>query len=168
MKRLAVLTLLAVGLLAGCSNGGSDNAKDSGSKSAESTTTVESSSKAETADRFADQQEAGDGTLNIANVSGNTADGAEVTVMYDPDTFPTSVGMTTSGIDGSKTSYIYVDGQLVTKEQLGDTQTSVDLQDTPVAIEEGTHSIQLVQYDNDSEDGNVVTFKAQEYTVKLK
>lgn len=167
MKRLAVVTLLAVGLLAGCSNGGSDNAKDSGSKSAESTTTV-SSSKAETADKFADQQETGEGTLNIANVSGNTADGAEVTVMYDPDTFPTSVGMTTSGIDGSKTSYIYVDGQLVTKEQLGDTQTSVDLQDTPVAIEEGKHKLELVQYDNDSEDGNVVTFKAQEYTVKLK
>lgn len=166
MKKVLFVTVLALGLLAGCSSG--DAEKDSGSSSnSVSEGTAVSSSEA-TADQFAGQSETGDGTFDLANESGNTAEGADIVVYYDAETFPTAVGIYTEDINGGLLSYIYVDGQLVTSEQLGTTQTSIELQDVPVAITEGTHTVQLVQYDTDDEGGNIVTFKSQDYTLKVK
>lgn len=61
-----------------------------------------------------------------------------------------------------------MNGQLVDTLQLGDSQNSVQLQDVESAITEGEHKLQLVQYADDNEDGEIVTYKEQPYTVKLK
>lgn len=166
MKKVSLLAITALTVLAvaGCSNN-TDESASNNSSTAESSSVAESTAKEEK-DMFADQAEVGEGTLNLAHTSGNTADGDEITIYYDKDTFPTSVAVETADIDGSKLSYIYVDGQLVTDEQLGDSLRDIQLQDTPVAIKEGTHNIQLVQYADDKEGGEIVTFKQQPYTLK--
>lgn len=166
MKKVSLLaiTALTVLALAGCSNNTDESANSS---TAESSSVAESTAKEEK-DKFADQAETGEGALDLAHISGNTADGDEITVYYDKDTFPTSVAVETKGIDDSKLSYIYVDGQLVIDSQLGDSVREIQLQDTPVAIKEGIHNLQLVQYVDDKEGGEIVTFKQQPYTLKIK
>lgn len=171
MKKLITLglTVASVALLGACGDTGSTE-KDSATSSS-SATTVESTVKEEAPvveDKFAGQEEKGEGTFNIANQSGNTEEGDSITVFYDPNTFPTDLGVSTWDLDGSMLSYIYADGQLVDTLQLGNSQNGVELQDVESAITEGDHKLQLVQYADDNEDGEIVTYKEQPYTVKLK
>lgn len=56
---------------------------------------------------------------------------------------------------------------LNTKEQLGEmTQTTITLQDN--SLKEGKHKVEVVQYDNDEQTGNPITYKAATYEVKNK
>lgn len=180
MKKVLLATAFVALVLGGCSsNYGEDKPVESAvaESSVKAESTEESSSgivastsesSMEEADKFAGQAEVGEGTLDLVNESGNTADGADIVVYYDENTFPTYVDISTSDVNGGSLSYIYVDGQLVAKEQLGTSQTPIELQDTAVAIKEGKHTVQLVQYDTDKEGGNIITFKTQEYTLKVK
>lgn len=171
MKKLASVILLSSLVLVGCSTG--ESSSEGNQSSTQESTAISSSAAEETevevkADKFAGQEEVGDGTFNIGSPSGNTADGAEVVVFYDPDTFPTDASITTDGINGGLLSYLYADGELLDKQQLGDSMGGVELQSVESAITEGKHVLQLVQYADDTEGGEIVTFKSQEYTVKLK
>ena len=76
------------------------------------------------------------------------------------------IGVATEGFDGSKLSYIYVDGSLNSKEQLGDGQTSIDLTDDLLSV--GTHKVEVLQYNNDDASSDVVTYKSASYEVKAK
>lgn len=165
MKKVLLSLLFGAVILTGC---GSNDKTDTADKSSESKAETSVSTKEVVSDKFADETDKGEGTFNIAYKSGSTADGEEVVVFYDKNTFPTEISVITKDIDGSKLSYIYADGQLVVKEQLGDSQRGVQIQDVKTAITEGDHKLQLVQYEDDKEDGTVVTFKEQPYTIKLK
>lgn len=167
---LVLLPLLTVGLLTGCGNS-SEGASSGESSSSTTTETVEASEDNQTSeidDQFAGQEEKGTGTFDILNVSGSTADGAEIKVVYDPNVFPTAIDVETADIDGSLTSFIYVDGELVAEEQLGTSRTEIHLQDVASAITEGEHTIQLVQFESNDPSAEIVTFKTQKYTVELK
>lgn len=171
MKKLASVILLSSLLLVGCSTGeSSSEGKQSSTQESTviSSTTVEETEVEVKVDKFAGQEEIGEGTFNIGSPSGNTADGADVVVFYDPDTFPTDVSITTEGINGGLLSYLYADGELLDKQQLGHSMGGVELQSVESAVTEGKHVLQLVQYADDEEGGEIVTFKSQEYTVKLK
>ena len=63
-------------------------------------------------------------------------------------------------------SHIYIDGMLSTKEQLGDSQGSLDLSGDSLST--GTHKVEVVQYDGDNTDGTVTMYKAASYDVKEK
>lgn len=169
MKKILFMVVLSAALLAGCSSG-KDGVGETVSNSSSSTPTVESTVQEDVkpADQFEGVAEVGEGAFNLAHTSGYTAEGDKIVVLYDPDTFPTAIGIHTEDIDGSLMSYLYVDGMLVNVTQLGTSQDSVEIQDTPNAITEGEHKLQLVQYDNDSEDGEIVTYKEQPFTIKVK
>lgn len=164
MKRISLIAviLLIVLVISGCSN---DTETTNNTK--ESSSVAKTTAKREV-DRFSEQTEMGEGTMDLAHTSGNTKDGDEIIVYHDENKFPTSIGIETAGIDGSKLSYLYVDGHLVAEEQLGDSIQTIQLQDTPMAIVEGSHRIQLVQYTDDKENDEIVTFKQQPYTLKIK
>ena len=171
MKKLASVILLSSLVLVGCSTG--ESSSEGKQSSTQESTVIPSSVAEETAvevkaDKFAGQEEVGDGTFNIGSPSGNTADGAEVVVFYDPNIFPTDVSITTEGINGGLLSYLYADGELLDKQQLGDSMVGVELQSVESAVTEGKHVLQLVQYADDTEGGEIITFKSQEYAVKLK
>lgn len=82
------------------------------------------------------------------------------------DTSLLQIGYETTGMSGGSLSYIYIDGMLLTKEQLSDSQGSLDLSGDSLTV--GTHKVEVVQFENDSTDGAVTTYKTASYEVKEK
>lgn len=113
-----------------------------------------------------DYEDMGDGTMYIACASGTSEDGNVPVLFEAADTVLDQIGLDSTGMDGSHLSYIYVDGKETAKEQLADSQVSLDLQGD--ALKEGTHKVEVVQYDNDEPSGTVITYKMASYEVKNK
>ena len=131
--------------------------------------TSESSSEESTAagqDFSGDYEEMGDGTMYIACASGTSEDGNVPVLFEAADTVLDQIGLDSMGMDGSHLSYIYIDGKETAKEQLAESQISLDLQGD--ALKEGTHKVEVVQYDNDDPSGTVITYKTAAYEVKNK
>ncbi|MGG5358390.1 MULTISPECIES: hypothetical protein [unclassified Enterococcus] len=165
MKKAVFSMIFAAVLLSGC--GSTDQSSSNSSEKATEASSTTASSVA-ILDKFENQEEIGEGILNLTNGSEDTAHGEEVTIEYDPANVPTTITINTEDIDEDHLSYLYADGQLLTSDELGHTQLNVELQGVPSSVVEGKHVLQLVQYDNDKEDGNIITFKQQPYTVNEK
>lgn len=112
-----------------------------------------------------DYQDIGNGTMYIAT-AGGTSENGNVPVVFVSDEILLQIGLNTSAFDGSKLSFIYVDGMLATKEQLSDSQITLDLSDDMLAV--GNHKVEVAQYENDDPAGNMVTYKQAAYEVKAK
>ena len=61
---------------------------------------------------------------------------------------------------------IYVDGMENDKNQFEETQATIGLKEAD--LKPGKHKVEVVQYDNDKPDGNVVTYKVAYYEAKAK
>lgn len=108
----------------------------------------------------------GDGTFLLVNASGNTENGNVIVVYVSADTALEQIGYETSGMNGGALSYIYIDGMLSAKEQLGDSQGSLDLSGDSLSA--GTHTVEVVQYEDDLEENAVTVYKSASYEVKEK
>lgn len=113
-----------------------------------------------------EETEVGQGSFYLVNESGTTENGDPIVIYDGGDTQLMQIGLNTTGFDGSKLTYVYIDGELVTKEQYGDSQTSLDLR--PENLKSGTHQVVLKQYENDEESTDPVTVKFASYEVKAK
>ena len=149
---------LALTLVA-CSNDKPGNAKVENKTS--NSTAVE-----ETKTAPAEETETGQGTFYLENESGTTENGDPITIYDGGDTQILQIGITTNGFDGSKLTYVYVDGELLTKEQFGETATVLNLESKH--LKSGTHQVVLKQYENDDESTAPVTVKFASYEVKAK
>ena len=160
---IKILGLVLVGVLAlgmiGCSNSKEEN------KANENTTKEEVSSKKDIPSGL--DKEIGNGSVVLSTTGGTTENGNTPIVFVGQDTLLEQIGLSAENFDGSKLSYVYIDGMLNTKEQLGEmTQTTITLQDN--SLKEGKHKVEVVQYDNDEQTGNPVTYKVATYEVKNK
>ena len=108
----------------------------------------------------------GDGTFFLVNSSGTSENGNVIVVYADSDTILEQIGYESSGMNGGALSHVYIDGMLATKEQLGDSQGSLDLSGD--SLSSGTHKVEVVQYEDDNVNGAVITYKAASYEVKEK
>lgn len=165
----------------GCGGSGESASSSNAPAASESSDSSESSedvqednSQDDSAQETADQEkdipdgdysDMGSGEMYIST-AGGTSEGGAVPVIFVQDEFLIQIGLDTTAFDGSKLSYIYIDGMLSTKEQLGDSQTSLDLSGD--ALQVGIHSVEVLQYDNDDPSGSVVTYKSASYEVKSK
>lgn len=113
-----------------------------------------------------DYEEMGDGTAYIACASGTSQDGNIPVLFESTDTILEQIEIDSEKMDGSHLSYIYIDGKETAKEQLADSQVSLDLQGD--ALKEGVHKVEVVQYDTDDPSGTVITYKTASYEVKNK
>lgn len=113
-----------------------------------------------------DYEDMGDGTMYIACASGTSEDGNVPVLFEAADTVLDQIGLDSTGMDGSHLSYIYIDGKETAKEQLAESQISLDLHGD--ALKAGTHKVEVVQYDNDEPSGTVITYKTASYEVKNK
>lgn len=112
-------------------------------------------------------KEIGNGDVVLSTTGGTTENGNIPTVFVGKDTQLDQIGLSSENLDGSKLSYVYIDGMLNTKEQLGEmSQTTITLQDN--SLKEGKHKVEVVQYDNDEQTGTPVTYKVVNYEVKNK
>ena len=155
---LVLVGVLALGMI-GCSNSKEEN------KANENTTKEEVSSKKDIPSGL--DKEIGNGTIVLSTAGGTTENGNIPTVFVGQDTLLEQIGLSAENFDGSKLSYVYIDGMINTKEQLGEmTQTTITLQDN--SLKEGKHKVEVVQYDNDEQTGNPITYKVATYEVKNK
>lgn len=155
---LVLVGVLALGMI-GCSNSKEEN------KANENTTKEEVSSKKDIPSGL--DKEIGNGSVVLSTTGGTTENGNTPVVFVGQDTLLEQIGLSAENFDGSKLSYVYIDGMLNTKEQLGEmTQTTITLQDN--SLKEGKHKVEVVQYDNDEQTGNPITYKVATYEVKNK
>ena len=139
------------------------NSKDMGDAGA-------SESEPGTAEQFdgSSYNDMGQGTIGVQNQSGSTLEGADVVVYVgDPKTEYIQIDCESRDFNGAALTFIYVDGTLNTKEQMGEySQTTLGLSGS--ALEEGVHLVEAVQFEGDDPTGTVTTYKSAQYTVKLK
>lgn len=164
MKRRIVVLLLSAALavsMTAC--GGTEDKQDS--KKAETTSKSTEKKKEEKKKDIPEGtfSETGTGTMYIST-PGGTSENGEVPVLYASEDEMTSIGLDAWEFDGSKLSFIYIDGVLNSKEQLADTQTSLTIEGD--AVKEGTHIVEVLQFDGDEPSSTPVTYKKAEYEVK--
>ena len=110
--------------------------------------------------------ETGSGAMYL-NTAGGTSENGNLPVIYEPtDAVMDQIELDTTGFDGSMLSYIYIDGMLNSKEQLVDSQTSLTLEEDE--LKEGTHKVEVLQYENDEPSSSPVTYKTAQYEVKAE
>lgn len=163
-KKNLFTTCLAATLaltLVACSGNKNGNTKEE--TKTENTAVAE---KEETKTAPVEETEVGQGTFYLENESGTTENGDAITIYDGGDTQLMQIGLNTTGFDGSKLTYVYIDGDLATKEQYGDSQSTLDLESKH--LKEGTHQVVLKQYENDDETTDPITVKFASYEVKAK
>lgn len=79
----------------------------------------------------------------------------------------TQIKFQSKEFDGSRCSYIYIDGKLNTIEQLGEMNSSA------LTVEEshltnGIHKVEVIQFDNNKSNGTPVTYKVCNYEVRVQ
>lgn len=166
MKKKLVLLLLSSVLVLSTVACGADEPSSVSEESATQSELSDVPSKKETERDLpeSDYKDTGAGTFSIQTPSGDSADGS-VPVLFVSDEILIQIGFTAESMDGSHLSYIYVDGMEVAKEQLGEmSQGSIDLSEE--SLEEGTHTVEVVQYLTDEPDGDIITYKSCQYEVK--
>lgn len=157
MKKLlsiSIALLLSLGLVA-CS---SNNDGGSNDKKSEDVAPVTRDLKED------DYEVKGDGDFLIVCAGGNTENGNVPVEYVDSDTSLSQIGYESRNFDGSKLSFIYVNGMLQDKQQLSDSQNSLELKDD--LLKPGTYKVEVVQYDNDDPSGEMLTYKTCEYEIK--
>ena len=165
---------LSLGLLVAC--GGGDNSKNSDNQSQSDISTEQNNAtKPEDPADFGEPDkdfigdsysDMGDGTFLLVNASGTTENGNTIVQYIDSDTILDKIGYEAWEFNGSALSYIYIDGMLVEQEQLGDTQSSLELTDELLSV--GIHKVEVVQYEGDSVEGTVITYNSASYEIKEK
>lgn len=115
--------------------------------------------------RIMDIAEMGKGTISIATPSGDDVKGNTPVLMTKKDDVITQIGYDGIDIDGSKITYLYVDGKLKSKEQISEQcQGLIDLKDND--LKAGVHIIEFIQYDTDKENGKAIMYKVSKYESK--
>lgn len=110
--------------------------------------------------------EMGAGTFAIQTPSGSSEDGSTPYVFVGDGDIMVSIGYTGFDADGSRLTYIYVDGIETEKEQVADTQSVFYV--TEDMLNMGIHKVEFVQYDTDDPSGNVIMYKTASYEIKSK
>lgn len=166
MKRTLCLLLAAIMALAlsACGNSAPEASQSTGAKQTAASTSVAETEPKDFPD--GDYKETGNGSMYISTPGGTSENNAVPVLFVEVADSLIQIGLNSQEMDGSKLSYIYVDGMLNAKEQLGDAQISLDLQGDALTV--GTHKVEVVQYDNDQPDGKLVTYKSASYEVKTQ
>ena len=154
--KFMVVTILLIALV-GCGN------KNSASNENVKKENVESENTANTVENVED---VGEGTFYLENESGTTENGDPIVIYEDGTTQVMQIGITTNNFNGGKLTFIYVDGELLSKEQFGDSASSIDL--TQKELGEGLHQVVLKQFENDDENTDPILVKSAIYEVKFK
>ena len=159
-KKCLFTTLFCALLLAGCGNSSAATVAPAVEVKVESTAET---TKDFVGDSYSDM---GDGVFLVVTAGGSSENGNTPEIYVAADTSLLQIGYDTTGMNGSSLSYIYIDGMLTLKEQLSDSQGSLDLSGDSLVV--GVHKVEVAQYENDVTDGTVTTYKSASYEVKEK
>lgn len=148
-RKLFIISLIAVLVFSFTACGGSNTSEETLTKDFEGT-----------------YEDMGEGTMYISTPSGTSEDG-NIPILYEEsDTVFDQIGLSTIDMDGSKLSYIFIDGIQSASEQLAETDMTLNLLEDNLT--EGVHLVEVVQFENDDTEGAVITYKSAQYEVKIK
>lgn len=163
MKKIVIPILFGtILLLSACNSSNKDVAENSSSSS----TTISSVKKESKRDKDLPKEDSGNGNFYLSGPSGTTENGDTLTIFANKDTQLMQIGINSTDFDGSKLTYIYIDGKLVEKQQMSNSQGTINLEKD--YLKKGNHIVNAVQYDDDSENGNIITNKNSTYEIKEK
>ncbi|MGL5714238.1 MAG: hypothetical protein ACRCX2_14555 [Paraclostridium sp.] len=108
--------------------------------------------------------EIGSGQFVISTISTKSQEETPV-IFVDEFKSLAQLGFQSEGFDGGRCSYIYIDGELNTIENLGE-MDSITLTLGEENLIEGTHKVEVIQFDNDKTSGTPITYKISNYEVK--
>lgn len=158
MKKLGLVAVFSVLLLAGCSAESSDKAS-SNSSSATAETTVETVSSSAAVDapagKYSDQKDTGEGSVTVRALS------KVVNKAQQP-----YLSFVIRDFDEDKSTFVYIDGEMNDVRYMTPANDQLVLGEGEAAAEVGTHTIEFVQTDNDKEGGSITTYKSAVYEVK--
>lgn len=110
------------------------------------------------------KSEIGSGQILITTPTGTSENDIPV-VFVDEFKGLAQIGFQSEGFDGSRCSYIYIDGKLNTIEQLGEMNVATLTVDEE-HLSTGMHKVEVVQFDNNKTGGTPVTYKVCNYEVR--
>lgn len=164
MKKLVFSLLVFVLVAIACACGNTETISNESNEKKENIVKAPERDLAE-----GDYQDIGNGSLDLINESGSTAEGEDIVVYPDMDWEPyANVDYECMDMNGSVLTYIYFDGVEVDKQQIGDgLQTSISL-DKKWMVTEGEHTVEAVQYADNDTSGEMIFYRLQKFTVKNK
>ncbi|OPJ60194.1 hypothetical protein [Clostridium oryzae] len=167
MKRRLTLVaqLLIIILLMGCNVGKNQNSIKSNNNPA-ATSTKTNKEEADVINIPDNIKDMGKGSISISTPSGSSENGKVPFIYNNKDATMEQIGLNTNNIDGSKLSYVLVDGIISDKDQLSDSQSTLTLQGDH--LKAGKHKVELLQFSNDKPTGKIITYKTANYEVKSK
>lgn len=171
MKKKIVMAMLTAAVcvaLVGCGSSSSKKETEGTTQSTQSDTKKAETPKQETKKDLPDgnYSEKGNGTMVLYGPSGSTENGKKLLFYLDKGTSITQFTLSARDFDGSLLSFVYIDGKLVSKEQLADTDQSIDMQGD--SLKAGDHKVEVLQYEGNDPTKPYVTYKAASYEVQNK
>ncbi len=170
MKKLLVTTLISALLLSLSACG----AKEEAANNEPATTVLEEAKVDEEqqedsiTERYlpdSNYSELGKGTAYLSTIGGGTSADGKIPVLFiSPDITLTQIGLNTLDFNNDNLSFIYIDGNLLSKEQLGDSQINLDLENDNLSFD--VHKVEIVQYENDDPTANMLTYKTASFEIK--
>lgn len=109
------------------------------------------------------QSDVGEGTTMLNTQAGTTEGGNVPKLTIPKDTVIYQLELDTKGLDGSAVTHVYVDGMEATKGNFGDAQLTFDLKGD--ALEAGTHTVEVVQFQGDEVGGTVTLYRKMGYEI---
>ncbi|CAM2743583.1 hypothetical protein HAHI6034_03150 [Hathewaya histolytica] len=164
MERLLSLLLISIMAFSFTGCAGYENTKEEKSQGQSKQEVVKEDNKESNVKM--PKKEMGKGKIEISTAGGTSGGGKIPVEFIGKDAQISQIGLNSEEFDGAKLSYIFIDGKEVEKEQLGNTQTAINLKGN--ALKEGKHKVEVVQFDNDKTDGKIITYKTASYESKLK
>ena len=169
--KLLALALAAASVL--CFAGCGSSTNESSSAQAEESSIAESSAEESSTEEASAAETipagaftvSGNGTVYLSTAGGTTEDGNIPVVGASSATVIKQIGINAKGYDGTMMAYIYIDGVFADKQQLSDSQSSLDLSGD--SLTEGVHKVEIVQYTGDTVSAdNVATYQTMQYEIK--
>lgn len=112
------------------------------------------------------KDEIGNGEFVITTATGTSENNIPV-VFTNEFKGLAQLGFQSEGFDGSRCTYIYIDGKLNTIEQLGE-MNSITLTVDEEYLSDGIHKVEVIQFDNNKTNGTPVTYKICNYEVRVQ
>lgn len=164
MKNKIILITIIIGMLFTATACGSNSNENLTTANVQKEEKIETKTEEASKRKVEEVEEKGPGTMYLINESGDTKEGTPITVFAAEDLIYMQLGLETRGFDGTHKAFVYVDKKLNKEDQFGDYQGFIELREKE--LEKGEHQVIVKQYDDNTENGEVVTVKEARYVVE--
>jgi len=113
---------------------------------------------------FSDKQDTGRGNIYITAASGTSERGEVPVLTVTPGNILIQINLVTEDFDLFHLTYVYVDGSILCAQPFENSRQTLNLSGS--ALKEGLHHIEVVQYENNRDDSEVITYKTASYEVR--